>query len=930
MNLIPADVDFRANAAASAVRVRGAEPLVATTQGKDVSVALKCVGAYQGWQTAEQLQSLDDEGVAAPLIAAARTLLSVAEESRNAQGEIAHAADGLALHAAVAFGMHGNFPSAKAALRVASPAYLHATKIRQITAAICDPIRAEGESGTSADVTAFCAGWRRAIVGGDAAAFEWCLNAFPDFIVGSNVSDRALLLSVELAARQAFRLSISQLRSEAPELPVWFVDALLQSGMRTLLPPQWRLLARIHLAATSGNTLLNLPTSTGKTLLALARMAVAVASGGMAVFVAPYVAIGEQVHAMMQQLFLPHVQVVAMFGGFRTEAPTFAADRPQVIVATPERFDGLLRTQNLNGLLKLVILDEFHIVENGARGARVEGIVSRLRLQQASGFRVRLMALSAVLPEASYLRNWLGVAENDFHRIGWRPTARRLAVCRSDGTMFWMHGTDTLKPAEANAGASIGGVVSVQLPSIVRPATVHPSHSASLSAAQNVVAVALDLTRRLGGSGLIVCPRRADTRTVANALVGHLPAIHDNGSLVELAERIVQRHPWLASLGTCLRHGVAFHNASLPFDVRRDIELATRKNWLTHVASTTTLAEGADLPFRWTLLAHWLTGVHEGARPVKAVTFRNIAGRSGRANAYTEGDTVVFENLLGHAASIGDRQTRTTLLGKLLFDQSHLTSTVETSALGKPDEELRPVIEANLASQLLAAIPENPLSENIYDALARCSYAWASGAGEEAIFLYHRLMGQLLDSSAPGGALAVVNSPARLTPFGAAANQSGFSPGTCREIVRFISSEQFPSEPAILLENVLVTFSQIPEQSDKLLRKICGDGAARSFMRTADIRSVIEQWLSGRQPREIFDDLPKRKSSTAQQPYVEAEFDKFIGMTDAVLRSFLPWLLRAIGTLCDFGSLQAAFAVDWRGLANSLETVASQNDPLDP
>ena len=66
------------------------------------------------------------------------------------------------------------------------------------------------------------------------------------------------------------------------------------------------------------------------------------------------------------------------------------------------------------------------------------------------------------------------------------------------------------------------------------------------------------------------------------------------------------------------------------------------------VTATTTLAEGVDLPFRFTILADWLTwdGTNK-QRPMASLLFRNIAGRCGRAGVMTEGDTIIFDNPVG-------------------------------------------------------------------------------------------------------------------------------------------------------------------------------------------------------------------------------------------------------------------------------------------
>lgn len=151
---------------------------------------------------------------------------------------------------------------------------------------------------------------------------------------------------------------------------------------------------------------------------------------------------------------------------------------------------------------------------------------------------------------------------------------------------------------------------------------------------------------RLGSPGLIVCPRKVDTRLLARELLAGREEVEDD-EVAGIAASILERYPYLDFLVECLKRGVSYHNASLPFDVRRDIEKLTRERVLSVVCATTTLAEGADLPFRWTIVAHWLTSMRDTGTDMKSMIFRNIAGRCGRAGAFSEGDTILFENLMG-------------------------------------------------------------------------------------------------------------------------------------------------------------------------------------------------------------------------------------------------------------------------------------------
>ena len=142
----------------------------------------------------------------------------------------------------------------------------------------------------------------------------------------------------------------------------------------------------------------------------------------------------------------------------------------------------------------------------------------------------------------------------------------------------------------------------------------------------------------------------------------------------------------------------------------RAIEDGLRQRQLLAVAATTTLAEGVDLPFRFTILVDWLAGGKK-QRPMPTLLFRNIAGRCGRAGMLTEGDTIVVDNPLGDPTYSFDPNHRLIQDEIFLADApAEVTSAMDQASPGT--EEQQAMLGA-LASQFIAAIPENPRVENL-------------------------------------------------------------------------------------------------------------------------------------------------------------------------------------------------------------------------
>lgn len=923
-------VDFLTSAASSAAKARSVAPVVSTEDPLDVATALKCMSEFQDLEGVEELSLLDDEQRAAPLVAAARILQSTAQQlRRSATPPPSDELDELHFYASLAFAMQGNFPSARAAMLEVSPAYIASSVTFKMVACICDPCGSwawtSDGGGGMARVDAFerfLSAWYNTLraleVSTRQACFETAIEVFFDTALAGSTAEGALALSGRMAAEQALRLAAAQLIDHAADVPAWFIENSIASGMVTLLPPQRQLLVDMAVASHRRNTLLTLPTSTGKTFIAEACIAAGLRGGGLCVYIAPYVAVGEQVKISLGKHFRGHVPVVSMFGGFQFERLDLSASA-EILVATPERFDAWLRAGDGLNRLRTVIFDEIHILENGSRGARVEGLVSRLRLIQRDNPLLRLIGLSAVLTEPERVCDWMGVDQDkDLHQIGWRPTARRLAMCMANGNLHWIHGTDSLRPEGVLRTAPVSAPARITLPGDIVKAKFPKANEKK--AALNVAAISEDLLGRLGFPGLVVCNRKLDTRLLARALVQQEPESTDE-DLHQAAASIQARHPWLEFLADCICRGIAYHNASLPFDVRRTVEELTRQRKLRVVCATTTLAEGADLPFRWTLVAHWLSSMHNEGTRMKSMTFRNIAGRCGRAGAFSEGDTVLFENRMGppSQSKVSNRVT----MEEVMFSSAPLESTVGDGWVGEADS-IKNHIEATFGSQLLACVGEHPKMDNIVDELVAVSYAQRGGNGANLRRILEAALHDMLDNNQPGGALAVANSPVRLTDFGVAANLSGFSPATCRLMTQYLLADEFLVGPS-LFADLLSAFKDIPEQSNNDLRKVLSGVRHNNVLKEEKLEQLLTDLMTPQDVRVAFERLRDPKSK-AQPETVETMFENFVSFVDNVIGNFLPWLLRGLQTLSAHGS-DAAKKTAWADMARLVEAKLAARGP---
>ena len=918
------DTDYL-GAAARSTAVARLCPMPEYSVAETLAIARKAALHFQ--QTRGQIgaQRLHQEQATLPLIASARTLFSVGTYLRqHPEGNKYGNANELLLSAAVAFAMYGNFPSAHSSIRLVEPAYISSSDDRIAAVAMADPrsISTLLQYPMRPMTAELLLTWERFLRMGDERVAETVKGLLEKMMLHSDLSEAALLRNARVAMQQAAVLSVAKtLRGLTAGVPEAFVQGLLDDNVLTLLPPQHRLLVEEQFATRTENALLNLPTSTGKTLLAECSVAAALKDGpGLAVIVVPYVALGNQITASLKRHFQKtDIRVTGMFGGFKLESVIQPALRREVLVATPERLDAWLRYNSTDNSLKVVIFDEAHTIANSARGARLEGLIARLRLQQAQRGGFRMIALSAVLADAHPFLDFLGVDSANYFVDSWRPTARHLAIWSTSGELIWVFGNDSLRPSQLGPLSTLGAHM-VQWPHpIAAPPSwqrpeAQPKREVTVASQGNVAYLAEYLLRLIGGPILVICMTRESTRLIANAiserLVGDPTKALGRARLAELAATLA---PWYPTLPAMILKGVAFHNASVPTELRKHIEEAVGRRELDFVVSTTTLAEGSDLPFRVTLVESWIVGFGADARPLDALMFRNIAGRCGRAGMFTEGDTILYENVLGPAHLTSHTPARRAAIASMIGNPPALQSALPIDGL-KHDWNAR---YAAISAQVIAAIPENPNDEALAQRLAQFSYARRVLPAERVDQLFTSIVGDLL-SELDGEPLAKAASPIRLTELGAAVNRTGLSATTARSLLRFLRRESAPPGPYELIIDTILELAQAPEQTDSYLQKLVGSRTQKGFATVQDLPTITAGWLEQRDTITIFQALPRYTTSKAKEEYKQRQFDKFVQTLESVYGNFLPWLMRAASQLAPFGA-EWSRAVRWMDLAESLE-----------
>jgi helicase len=473
-----------------------------------------------------------------------------------------------------------------------------------------------------------------------------------------------------------------------------YLSKLVEDGIITLWSSQ---IAALEMTSKSGplvggylddrikRVVIHMPTSAGKTFLA--QLAIAYQSfsnkGGKCIYVGFSRALCDQVASdLAKRLSDFGIRVTALASDNELLTDTYESilfKQSTVITVTPEKLNYLLRQQN-NTLLqetKLFIFDELHNISKQNRGWVYEELISLL-LQHPTTKNTKMLFLSAVMPNHLAIQEWVDperTCETISH--SWQPTRTLKGVVQIPfGTIPHIskespqevslpgHLVYARRKEDVNSPLRIDNFISSKqiIKHITKAKPGKPARKywqrdrvKSENDIRNAAKVAVRFARL--GPVLVYCPLKKDTAKLCDHIIHllrNISYIHFKSesdkvqyeeTLAFLQERLSPKHPLLDAI----KHGIAFHHADLPRDVRNEIEYAYQSGWIQIICSTTTLAEGVNFPIKTLLLSHYGTPSENGIQnPLSKSDFKNIVGRAGRALYETEGQVIFMESVVGY------------------------------------------------------------------------------------------------------------------------------------------------------------------------------------------------------------------------------------------------------------------------------------------
>ncbi|KAF7243483.1 putative ATP-dependent DNA helicase HFM1 [Varanus komodoensis] len=421
-----------------------------------------------------------------------------------------------------------------------------------------------------------------------------------------------------------------------------------------------------ELLYTDRNFVICSPTGSGKTVifeLAITRLLIKVPmpwSNVKIIYLAPIKALCSQRFDDWKEKFGPIGLICKELTGDTAMDDLFEIQHAHIILTTPEKWDSMTRKWRDNSLVQLVrliLIDEVHVVKDESRGATLEVVVSRMKTVQSSllcGFEnpdlilsMRFVAVSATIPnaedqESDAMFAILGKKVSSEKMICWE---HQLPLSHSKVLALgkiaeWL--SDGKRPA-----------VCLKVDERYRPVKLRKI-VLGFPCSSNQTEFKFDLTLNYKVASviqtyseqkptLVFCATRKGVQQAASVLAKDVKFIMN----IEQKQRLQKSANSVkdARLRDLLVCGVAYHHAGIEVSDRKIIETAFNVGDIPVLFTTSTLAMGVNLPAHLVIIKstmHYAGGMFQ---EYSETDILQMIGRAGRPQFDTTATAVIMTRL---------------------------------------------------------------------------------------------------------------------------------------------------------------------------------------------------------------------------------------------------------------------------------------------
>ncbi len=391
-------------------------------------------------------------------------------------------------------------------------------------------------------------------------------------------------------------------------------------GMLELLPSQKKAIESSFLDIAANATVLQMPTSAGKSLLAEFNIIVtkALKPDAKIVYIVPSRALVNQVYFDLKSDLESLGFVIEKTSSAIEIDPAEDSflngdEKIDILVSTPEKLDLLIRRKHPSvDDVSLFVLDEAHTVQNGERGAKLELLMAILRRERPNA---KYLLLSPFIKNAgNTLVEWLG-GGNPI-AVDWKPSEKLIL------------GIDT-KISKTKNEVNIEMLPS-PYESIfpIEKSTFQNSQTIESTSPKNkILEYSIKQFSEDKKTFLVLCYGKSTANSRAEFIYDKVNGYVPNDD-VKLVKKFIEDEVGRATtLSKVIEKGIVTHHSGMSDETKLLVEHLIRERQIQYVCATTTIAEGVNFPVSTVFFDDYRKGQFD---KLSANDFWNIAGRAGR------------------------------------------------------------------------------------------------------------------------------------------------------------------------------------------------------------------------------------------------------------------------------------------------------------
>ena len=400
----------------------------------------------------------------------------------------------------------------------------------------------------------------------------------------------------------------------------------LRPSVVELWPSQ---LSAIDLATSKNDGgVINLRTSSGKTRVAEIAIlnTLAINPESKVLYLAPFRSLAFEIEKSLLQVFGKlGFGVSQLYGGStanKTDLELFSDN--QIIIATPEKAKAMMKSDDeFINQIELIIVDEGHLIGKEFRNIKNEIFLTHIS-EIAKNNGKRILLLSAVLPNANEIAEWLTGDESAVSKSSWKPSLERFGILNWNGegvTLRWLNGEKPFNPNFIE-----------KKPLGFSKRRKHFPNSKN----EAVAATAVRLSK--SGPVMILSARANSIRVLAGDVLlamGEAPNDYEwDENLWDIVESTCEEELGVDSIEIkAARKGIICHSNRLTTNVRIVLEQLMRSKPPKIVIASSTLAQGVNIGISTIIVST----PYYAQDPISKRDFWNVCGRAGRAFSDSEG-----------------------------------------------------------------------------------------------------------------------------------------------------------------------------------------------------------------------------------------------------------------------------------------------------